>query len=76
MIDCSNSCCSVKLRGAAPQVALGLVSVMLHQVIVMNAASLGQIEMLKTDCFGKTRLVLRAPQHELKSVLIINPQHI
>ena len=32
------SFCLVKLRVAAPQVALGLVKVTLHQVIVMNAA--------------------------------------
>ena len=55
----------VKLRVAAPQVALGLVSTMLHQVTVMNAALVGYTRMLRTDCFGETRL------HELESVLII-----
>ena len=58
MIDCLRSFCLVKLRVPAPQDALGLVSMMLHQVIVMNAALLGH---LTTDCFGETRLVLHVP---------------
>lgn len=37
-----------KLRGAGPQLALGLVSIV-HQVTVMSAASLGH-----TDCLGET----------------------
>ena len=61
MIDCLRSFCLVKLRVAAPQVALGLVSMMLHQVTVMNAALLGHTRMLRTDRFGKTRLVLHVP---------------
>ena len=43
---------------------------MLHQVIVMNAALLGDTRMLRTDCFGETRLVLHI-HHELESVFII-----
>ena len=38
MIDCLRSFCLAKLRVPAPQDALGLVAMMLHQVIVMNAA--------------------------------------
>ena len=34
---------------------------LLHQVIVMNAALLGHTRMLRTDCFGETRLVLHVP---------------
>ena len=44
-----------------PQDALGLVTMMLHQVTVMNAALLGHTRMLRTDCFGETRLVLHVP---------------
>ena len=61
MIDCLRSFCLVKLRVPAPQDALGLVTMMLHQVIVMNAALLGHTRMLRTDCFGETRLVLHVP---------------
>ena len=45
----------------ALQGALGLVIMMLHQVIVMNAALLGHTRVLRTDCFGETRLVLHVP---------------
>ena len=61
MIDCLRSFCLVKLRVPAPQDALGLVTMMLHQVIVVNAVLLGHARMLRTDCFGKTRLVLHVP---------------
>ena len=61
MIDCLRRFCLVKLRVPAPQDALGLVTIMLHQVIVMNAALLGHTRMLRTDFFGKTRLVLHVP---------------
>ena len=44
----------------APPDALGLVTMMLHQVIVMNPA-LGDTRMLRTDCFGETRLVMHVP---------------
>ena len=49
------------VKGCRPQVALGLVSMMLHQVTGINAAALGCTRMLRTDFFGKTRLVLHLP---------------
>ena len=58
MIDCLRSYCLVKLRGCAHLVALGLVSMLLLCKIVKP---LDHIEMRKTDCFGKTRLVLHVP---------------
>ena len=61
MIDCLRSFCLVKSRVPAPQDALGLVTMILHQVTVMNAALLGHTRMLRTDCFGETRLVLHVP---------------
>ena len=62
MIDCLRSFYLVKLRVPAPQDALGLVTMMLHQVIAMNAALLGHTRMLRTDCLTEqTRLVLHVP---------------
>ena len=55
------SFCLVNLRVTAPQVALGLVTMMLHQVVVMHAALLGNTRMLRTDYFGETRLILQVP---------------
>ena len=46
---------------AAPRSPLGSVSMVLHQVTVMYAAAIGGTRMLRTDCFGKTRLVLLVP---------------
>ncbi len=43
------------------QVALGLVSMMLRCVIVKTVELVDLIEMRKTDCFGKTRLVPHIP---------------
>ena len=57
MIDCLRSYCLVKLRGFAHLVALGLVSMMLLCMIVKLVELVDRIEMRKTDCFGKTRLV-------------------
>ena len=61
VLHCLRSFCLVKLRVPAPQDALGLVTMMWHQVIVMNAALLGHTRMLKTDNFGETRLALHVP---------------
>lgn len=61
MIDCLRSVGKVKLRVAAPQVGLGLVLMMLHQVTVVIAASLGCTRMLRLDCLGETRLILHVP---------------
>ena len=64
--------CLVKLRVAAPQVALGLVTMMLHQVTVVNAALLGHTRMLRTDCLARQDLsCMHLAHHELESVLII-----
>ena len=46
---------------ATPPVALGTVSMMLHQMTAMNAASLDHTKMPGTDCFGETKLVLHVP---------------
>ena len=51
----------VKLRGSAHLVAPGLVSMMLLCMIVKPIGLVDRIEMRKTDCFGKTRLVLHVP---------------
>ncbi len=40
--------------------ALGLVSMMLHCMIVINRM-IDRMELCKTDCFGKTRLVPHVP---------------
>ena len=61
MIDCLRSYCLVKLRGSAHLVALGLVSMMLLCMIAKPVGSVDRIEMRKTDCFGKTRLVPHVP---------------
>ena len=51
---------SGQVNGCSPRVALGLASMnqMLHQVTVMNAASLGRKKIVRKNCFGETRLVL------------------
>ena len=51
----------VKFRGFAHLAALGLVSMMLHYVIVKTVVQVGLIEMHKTGCSGETRLVLHVP---------------
>ena len=51
----------VKLRRFAHLAALGLVSMMLHYVIVKTVVQVGLIEMHKTCCSGETRLVLHVP---------------
>jgi len=70
-IDCLRSFCLVKSRGFAHLAALGLVSMMLHYVIVKTVVLVGLIEMHKTGCSGETRLVTYLAHHELESVLII-----
>jgi len=42
--------------------ALGLVSMMLHYVIVKTIVLVGLIGMHKTGCSGETRLVLHIPR--------------
>ena len=61
MIDCLRSYCLVKLRGFAHLVAPGPVSMMLLCMIVKLVEMVDRIEMRKTDCFGKTRLVSHIP---------------
>ena len=61
MIDCPNSFCLVKSRVAAPQAAVGLVSMMLQCAIVNCVAQVHLTRMLRTDCFGGTRLALYVP---------------
>ena len=51
----------VKLRGFAYLVAPGPVSMMLLCMIVKFVELVDRTEMRKTDCFGKTRLVLHVP---------------
>ncbi len=71
-IDCLRSICLVKSRGFAHLAALGLISKMLHYVIVKNVVILGLIGMHKTGCSGETRLVLHVlAHHEPESVLRI-----
>ena len=60
-IDCLRSFCLVKSRGFAHLAALGLVSMMLHYVIVKTFVLVGLIGMHKTGCSGETRLVLHVP---------------
>ncbi len=43
------------------QAALGLVSMMLHYVIVKTVELVGLVRMHKTGCSGETRLVLHVP---------------
>ena len=49
------------LRGSAHLVALGLLSMMLLCMIVKPVGLVDRIRMLRTDCFGKTRLVPHVP---------------
>ncbi len=49
----------IKYAPTAP--ALGLVSMMLHYVIVKTAVLVGLTGMHKTGCSGETRLVLHVP---------------
>ena len=58
MIDCLRSYCMVKPRGFAHLGAPGPVSMMLLCMIVKLVKLVDRTEMRKTDCFGKTRLVL------------------
>jgi len=51
----------VKSRGFAHLAAQGLVSMMLHYVIVKTVKLVGLIGMHKTGCLGETRLVLHVP---------------
>ena len=60
-IDSLRSFCLVKSRGFAHLAALGLVSMMLHYVIVKTVVLVGLIGMHKTGCSGETRLVLHVP---------------
>ena len=60
MIDCVRSFCVVKSRVAALQAALGLVSMML-QCVIVNRVATNLTRMLRTDCFGWTRLALHIP---------------
>ncbi len=61
MIDCLRSFCLVNSRGFAHLAALGLVSMMLHCVIVKTVELVDLIGMHKTDCCDETRLVLHVP---------------
>jgi len=61
LIDCLRSYCLVNLRGSAHLVAPGLVSIMFLCMIVKPVRLVDRIEMRKTDCFGKTRLVPHLP---------------
>ena len=49
-IDCLRSFCLVKSRGFAHLAALGLVSMMLHYVIVKTVVLVGLTGMHKTGC--------------------------
>ena len=60
-IDCLRSFCLVKSRDFAHLAALGLVSMMLHYVIVKTVVLVGLMGMHKTGCSGATRLVLHVP---------------
>ncbi len=61
MIDCVRSFCLVKSRGLAHLAALGLVSMMLHCVIVRTVKLVDLTGMHKTGCSGEARLVLHVP---------------
>ena len=50
-----------EVRGFAHLAALGLVSMMLHYLIVKTVVLVGLIGMHKTGCSGETRLVLYVP---------------
>ena len=60
-IDCLRSFCLVKSRGFAHLAPLGLISMMLHYVIVKTVEVIGLAGMHKTGCSGETRLVLHVP---------------
>ena len=45
-------------RGFAHLAAVGLVSMLLHYVIVKTVVLIGLIGMHKTGCFGETRLIM------------------
>ncbi len=64
-IDCLRSFCLVKSgpRGFAHLAALGLVSMMLHYVIVKAVDLVGLTGMHKTSCSGETRIVLHVPSY-------------
>ena len=69
-IDCLRSFCLVKSSGLAHLAALGLVSMMLHHVIVKTVVLVGLTGMHKTGCSGETRLVLQyLAHHVLENVL-------
>jgi len=59
--DCLRSFCLMKSRAFAHLAALGLVSMMLHYVIVKTVVLVGLTGMHKTGCSGETRLVLHVP---------------
>jgi len=61
MIDCLRSFCLVKSRGFAHPVALGLVSMMLHYVMVETVILVGRTGMHRTGCSGETRLAWHVP---------------
>ncbi len=61
MIECLRSFCWVKSRGFAHLAALGLVSMMLHCVIVKIVELVDPTGMHKTGCSGETSLVLHIP---------------
>jgi len=61
ILNCLRSFCLVKSRGFAHLAALGLVSMMLHYVIVKTVVLVGLIGMHKTGCSGETRPVLHVP---------------
>ncbi len=50
-----------KSGGFAHLAALGLVSIMLHHMIVKAVVLVGLVWMHKTGCSGETRLVLHVP---------------
>ena len=60
-IDCLRSFCLVKSRGFAHLAAIGLVSMMLHYMIIKTVVSVGLTRMHKTGCSGEIRLVLHVP---------------
>ncbi len=61
MKDCLRSFCLVKSRGFAHLTPLGLVSKMLHCVIVKTAEMVDLTGMHKTDCSGERSLVPHVP---------------
>ena len=50
-----------QVKGCRPPGRSRLSSMMLHQVTVMNVASPGDTNILRTERFGETRLVLHEP---------------